>query len=120
MKSEITSIRPFIGAKDYAVSRAFYRELGFTENVIDGKLSVFHKDKISFYLQDYYHKDWIENTMLFLEVTDVQEQYQFLKDAKLDEKYPGVRLMAIKKETWGEECFLIDPAGVLLHFGLFY
>ena len=43
MKTAIKSIRSFIGAKDFDVSRAFYQELGFTEIPIDAKMSYFEQ-----------------------------------------------------------------------------
>lgn len=40
------SIRPFIGAKNFEISRRFYRELGFRESVLSPSLSVFkYKNK---------------------------------------------------------------------------
>lgn len=119
MKLEINSIRPFIGAKNYNISRAFYFDLGFEEVIISNDLSLFRTDNFSFYLQDYYQKDWIENTMLFLEVKDVNKQFQNLQESGLEKKYESVKVIPIKKESWGQECFVLDPAGVLLHFGSF-
>lgn len=119
MKLEINSLRPFIGAKDYDISRAFYNDLGFEEVVISHDLSLFTTDKFSFYLQNYYQKDWIENTMLFLEVKDVNLTFQNLQASALGKKYEGVKLIPIRKESWGAECFMLDPSGVLIHFGSF-
>jgi len=49
-----------IGAKNYAESSAFYRQLGFEEIVIDQKMSLFKvNDNLGFYLQDYYVKKWV-------------------------------------------------------------
>jgi len=66
------SIRTFIGAKDFTESRQFYSDIGFTEHVIDAKMSYFTvNNSLGFYLQDYYVKDWINNSMVFLEVDSV-------------------------------------------------
>ena len=65
------SIRPFIGSKDFQESRNFYTDLGFGETVLTSKLSLFQTGKLAFYLQDAYVKDWIDNTMVFLEVEDL-------------------------------------------------
>jgi hypothetical protein len=113
------SIRAFIGSKTFDTSRAFYRDLGFMESEISADMSLFEAGQFSFYLQNAYVKDWIENTMLFIEVNNVHQCYEDLLAQKLDEKYDGVKLIPIKKDYWGEECFMIDPAGVLLHFGQF-
>lgn len=118
MKNLIKSIRPFIGAKDFALSRNFYRELGFEETILDPKLSVFHLGSISFYLQDYYAKEWVDNTMIFVEVEDAEKFYDRLKNLDLT-KYETVKLVPVRTEPWGKECFIHDPSGVLWHFGHF-
>ena len=119
MKHQVKSIRPFIGAKDFEISRSFYRDLGFEETVLDAKFSVFKTDTIAFYLQDYYAKEWIDNTMIFLEVDDVNRYYNELLGLNLTEKYPNIKLVPIRDLDWGRECFLHDPSGILWHFGEF-
>lgn len=116
---ETKSIRTFIGAKDYEISRSFYRDLGFEEKVISEKMSLFTIQGLSFYLQDYYVKDWIENSMVLLEVGDVNRYWNFLQKLDLDKKYEGARLIPIRENDWGKECFLVDPSGVLWHFAEF-
>ncbi|WP_264530773.1 glyoxalase [Flavobacterium sp. N502540] len=118
MNHKAISIRPFIGAKDFEISRSFYRDLGFEEGVLDPKFSVFEVGELAFYLQDYYDKSWNENTMIFLEVEDVDYYYKELLALNLTEKY-GVKLTPIVHQDWGSECFLHDPSGVLWHFGKF-
>ncbi len=119
MQHNPISLRPFIGSKDFNVSRSFYRELGFEETIIDKSMSVFKTGNLAFYLQDYYAKEWIENTMLFLEVDDTQRYYNDLQALHLPTKYPAVKLTPIRNEAWGRECFLHDPSGILWHFGEF-
>jgi len=119
MKNKSTSIRPFIGAKDYDLSRHFYRDVGFEEVVLSKDMSLFKTDQLGFYLQHAYVKDWIDNTMVFVEVEDVDLYWKELSDLDLTTKYPGVRLTDIKQFDWGSECFLHDPSGILWHFGQF-
>lgn len=113
------SLRPFIGAKDFEVSRNFYKDLGFEEVILFHNMSLFTKDGFAFYLQDAYVKDWIENTMLFLEVENVEECYQELLSLNFPDKYDDVRLSTIQHNDWGSECFVHDPSGILWHFGEF-
>jgi len=120
MNQKTLSIRPFIGAKDFDVSRSFYRDLGFEEVVLFPDMSVFKKDRIAFYLQKAYIKDWIDNTMIFSEVEDLDLFWKELVSLKLTDKYEGVRLTPIRNEDWGRECFLHDPSGILWHFGIFH
>lgn len=119
MQSQIKSIRPFIGAKDFAESRSFYQDLGFEENVISQNLSVFTFNLVSFYLQNAYVKDWVDNSMLFLEVEDIEFFYQKIKDLNLNRTYPTVVLKSIISLDWGKEFFLHDPSGILWHIGSF-
>lgn len=119
MQHKVKSIRPFIGAKDYELSRSFYRDLGFRESVLFPSMSYFHAGPFGFYLQDAYVRDWIDNSMVFLEVEDVDRQWSELLALDLPSKYTGVKLTPIRDNDWGRECFLHDPSGILWHFGEF-
>ena len=120
MQPIIQSLRPFIGSKVYELSKQFYQELGWEVKDIPYDMSVvIINEQFSFYLQDYFVKDWVENTMLFLEIEDVPAYYKYLESLHLEEKYSGVKLHPIKKEEWGMEFFLTDPSTVLWHFGSF-
>ncbi len=77
MEHKAISIRPFIGAKDFDLSRSFYRDLGFEEKILSNNMSLFKTGELGFYLQDAYVSDWIDNTMIFLEVDDVS-RYRYL------------------------------------------
>lgn len=114
------SLRAFIGAKNYDLSRAFYREMGFEEVIIDESMSLFKiNDNLSFYLQNAYVKDWINNSMLFLEVEDLEGFQGELLQKELHRKYQNVRISEIRYESWGKEFFMHDTSGVLWHFGSF-
>lgn len=113
------SIRTFIGSKDYNESRSFYRELGFNEVAISENMSYFSMRKLGFYLQDAYVKDWINNTMVFFEVEDLESTFEQVRSLQLTEKYKNVRLSNIVYNDWGSEFFLHDPCGILWHFGIF-
>ncbi len=114
------SVRSFIGAKNFQVSRDFYRDLGFDEHLIGESMSYFQvQDSMGFYLQKYFVKKWVDNLMLFLEVEDLDECYADIEGRGLMEKYSNVRLSDIKVLDWGREFFLHDPSGVLWHFGSF-
>lgn len=119
MKSKILSIRPFIGAKNFSESRRFYMDLGFQEVVLSNNLSLFQTATIAFYLQDAYVKDWIDNTMIFIEVEDLDSCWNELVSLEITSKYKEAKLVPIRNLDWGRECFLHDPSGVLWHFGSF-
>lgn len=119
MEHNTKSIRPFIGAKNFELSREFYRDLGFEETVLSAEMSVFKTRELAFYLQNYYAKDWIDNSMIFLEVENVERFWNELLALDLPAKYEGVRVTPIREYDWGRECFLHDPSGILWHFGEF-
>jgi catechol 2,3-dioxygenase-like lactoylglutathione lyase family enzyme len=120
MQHKSISIRPFIGAKNFEESRAFYRDWGFEEISLGHNMSVFRTEGCSFYLQDAYVKDWIDNTMIFLEVDDVARYWNELVTLNLTDKYKTARISPIKHHDWGRECFVHDPSGILWHIGEFY
>ena len=116
----IKSIRSFIGAIDYDESLQFYRDLGFSVSTISPNMSyVSMADNIGFYLQDYYVKDWVNNSMLFLEVEDLDVYWSKVDTLNLPKKYRNVKLSNIVDNDWGREFFLHDPSGVLWHIGNF-
>jgi hypothetical protein len=119
MKHKAKSIRPFIGSKDFGISRRFYQDLGFTEIILGPNFSYFETKGIGFYLQDAYVKDWIDNTMLFLEVEDVNKFWTELLDLDLPAKYENIKLVPVREMDWGKECFIHDPSGILWHVGEF-
>ncbi len=52
MEHTAKSIRPFIGAKNFELSRSFYSDLGFQEKVLFHNMSLFKTGELGFYLQD--------------------------------------------------------------------
>jgi hypothetical protein len=119
MEHKAISIRPFIGAENFELSRSFYRDLGFTEKVLEQNMSYFNIQGFGFYLQNAYVRDWIDNTMVFMEVDDVEKHWNYLVGLDLTAKYERVKLTPVRNYDWGRECFVHDPSGVLWHFGEF-
>lgn len=119
MNDQIISIRPFIGAKDFSTSRAFYTALGFQEIITSSTMSYFKMGDFGFYLQDAFVKEWVDNTMLFLEVIDLDSFRQAVLKKQLIEKFPKVRISQIQYNNWGNEFFVHDPSGILWHIGNF-
>jgi len=120
MKITGKSIRPVIGSKNHNISRNFYLDLGFEEIIITSeKMSHFNIGQFGFYLQDYYVKDWVDNSMVFFEVDNLESNFKNIQNLGLTEKYENVRLSEIKYNKWGNEFFLHDPSGILWIFEKF-
>ena len=120
MQHKALSIRPFIGAKDFEVSRQFYKDLGFEETILGPSMSVFITQNLALYLQNAYVQDWIDNTMIFVEVEDANQYYNELSALNLTLKYENVKVVPTRYNDWGKEFFLHDPSGILWHFGTFF
>ena len=108
-----SNIQPFIPTLDFATSRQFYIDFGFEVAYEDHDLTLFKKDKISFFIQRYYVKAWAENTMLQLYVDNLEDIRIQIKALKVS--YPMIKYTDIKDVHYGKTIHLIDPAGVLLH-----
>ncbi len=98
MNSSAKAILPFLGSKNFQESCSFYELLGFEVKPISkGFAKILIKGKIGFYLQDYYSKEWCENTMVFLEVEGLETQRESILKLDLHEKFPGVKISEIRK-----------------------
>jgi catechol 2,3-dioxygenase-like lactoylglutathione lyase family enzyme len=117
MRFHAKNIRTFIGAKNYEISRAFYQALGYEEIELSDNMCLFKvNDSLGFYLQNYYVKNWVENSMIFLEVDDIEICEQELLSKVLPGTFKGVKISKITSFDWGREIFLHDPSGVLWHY----
>ena len=111
----IKDIRGFIGAKDFQESRRFYLAWGF-EEVPLGNMSLFKVvNNLGFYLQDAYVKDWVDNSMLFLEVEDIFAYEKELLSKDLISEFPKARISPVKDFSHGKQIFVHDPSGILWH-----
>lgn len=116
MHHQAQNIRAFIGTQDYQNSISFYEKLGFQRIEIGDKMMLFKvNESLGFYLQNYYVKDWVDNSMLFLQVEDLDQYFIDLKKLELEKQYPKVRIDEIKAFEWGRVVYMHDPAGVLWH-----
>ena len=117
---KVKNLRTFLPSKDYDLSRRFYQKLGFTETWYSPKMSVYKLGEFSFYLQKFYVEDWANNFMMFVEVENCDDWWIYMEDLNLKEEFPTVKSIPPKSEEWGRECMLIDPTGILWHFGEYY
>jgi hypothetical protein len=107
-------IRPFLPAKDFAVSKSFYEAIGFQLQYHDDSIAIFEFEGAGFLLQNYYVEEWAGNWMSQLFVPDLDNWW--LRTEGLAERF-GVRApVAPKMQDWGIRVgFLVDPSGVLWH-----
>jgi catechol 2,3-dioxygenase-like lactoylglutathione lyase family enzyme len=114
---EIVEIKAFIPAKNYALSKQFYQDMGFTLASDTVGVAYFYYGNNSFLLQDFYEKDHAENFMLHLLVKDVAAWHAHLMAQDLVNKY-HIHLSDIETQPWKMLDFTItDPSGVLWRIG---
>lgn len=110
-------LKAFVPAKDFALSKRFYAELGFTQRSEGGGVAYFCVDSSAFLLQDFYEPALAENLAMHLLVTDVQAWRAHVDAQDLAGRY-GVRVTPVKEQAWGiTEFVVIDPSGVCWHIG---
>jgi len=110
------SLQPFVpSGKDLEIAKDFFQQLGFTMNWDAGDYAGFEKDGCKFILQNYVNKDFAENFMLTVNVTDVDEFRKEVIDKQLPQKF-GIRIGQVSIQPYGREVNIIDLAGVCWHF----
>lgn len=110
---KVTEIKAFVPARDFALSRQFYQDLGFTLASDGGGVAYFHFGEVSFLLQDYYHDALAEHFMMHILVEDVAAWWAHVNDSGVAARY-GVKVTEIVRQSWRmKEFCLYDPSGVL-------
>lgn len=113
----VTEIKAFVPAKDFALSKQFYQDIGFTMASDGDGVAYFHYGNASFLLQDFCAESFAENFMMHILVADVEAWWETIHASGVQEKY-GVRLTAIEAQPWRMRDFcLTDPSGVLWRIG---
>ncbi|CAN7659743.1 glyoxalase [Rhizobium sp. LjRoot30] len=110
-------IKAFVPAKDFELSRRFYRDLGFVEELLSDQLAFFYTGRASFLLQRFYNQQHAENFMMHLLVEDVDAWWEHVEAQHLARKYL-VRAAPPEDRPWGIRDFiLVDPSSVLWRIG---
>src|ERR1700693_4682796 len=109
----VAAMRPMVPAKDFEISKRFYIELGFqprplTDRLVEMQLGVF-----SFILQAYYVREWADNFVVHMTVSNVGLWWDHIVSLDLASRYGVKSPGAPKQEDWGLVVNVIDPSGVL-------
>ena len=111
----VSAMRPTVPAKDLDTSKRFYIELGFrprqlTDRLVEMQLGVF-----SFILQDYYVREWADNFVVHVTVSDVGAWWNHIVSLDLPARY-RVKIQAPESQGWAVVAGVTDPSGVLWRF----
>ena len=104
-------VKAFVPSKDFALSKRFYRDLGFSIGWSSDELAYLHHGNSSFLLQNFYVKEHADNFMMHLLVENVEAWWGHVRDNRLAAKY-GVKVDPPEDRPWGIRDFVVvDPTG---------
>jgi hypothetical protein len=107
--------RPFLPAKDFALSKAFYEALGFAK-LLDGEVAIFQVGAGGFILQNFFQEQLAANFMMQLMVDDLEAWWAHIEALNLPARFGVKPPRAPALQPWGlKVAYLFDPAGVLWH-----
>jgi hypothetical protein len=107
--------RPFLPAKDFAVSKRFYDALGFRK-LLDGEVAIYGIGATSFILQNYFQKEWAGNFMMQLQVDDLDAWWARIVSLDLPAHFGVPAPKPPAMQPWGLRiAYIVDPSGVLWH-----
>lgn len=110
------SIRPFVPARDFDLSKRFYEALGFTKVLDSREVAIFRMGSSSFILQNYFQKDWAENFMMQLMVDDLDSWWKHIQSLDLPGQFGVSEPKPPALQPWGLRiAYVVDPSGVLWH-----
>ena len=112
----VIGLKAFVPAKDGAIARQFYMDLGFTQNWANDQIAEFQIGSFGFLLQNFYVQQHAENFMMNLMVEDADAWWEHIERSGLKQKYPGIMAKPPALQPWGlRVLYLSDPTGVLWH-----
>jgi len=117
--SNMTTIeaKAYVPAKDFALSKRFYQDLGFELAWSSDHLAYLRRGHASFLLQNFYNKEHADHFMMHLLVEDADAWWRHVEEQGLRAKY-GVEAEPPADRSWGLRDFeIIDPTGVLWRIG---
>ena len=101
-----------VPAKDFDTSQRFHVELGFEARRLADRLVEMRLGVFSFILQDHYVREWADNFVIQLTVSDVRLWWDHIVSLDLPARY-SVKTRSPAAEGWATVAGLTDPSGVL-------
>jgi len=110
------SLQPFVpSGEDFESSKKLFQELGFTANWDSGDYIGFQRDDCKFILQKFSNREFAENFMISVGISNADEFWKEVNEKQLPQKF-GIRLGTPTEQPYGREVNIIDMAGVCWHF----
>jgi hypothetical protein len=84
----VKAMRPMVPARDFEISRRFYVDLGFQpQALIPDRLVEMSLGACSFMLQAYYVRQWADNFVIHMGVTDLDLWWDHIRALDLPSRY---------------------------------
>ena len=110
------SLQPFVpSGSDFERSKKLFSALGFDIRSDAGDYISFDKDGCRFILQKFNNREFAENFMITVNVSNAEEFRKMVLDKKIPEAF-GIRIGEVTQQPYGKEVNIIDIAGVCWHF----
>jgi uncharacterized glyoxalase superfamily protein PhnB len=110
------SARPFLSARDFATSKAFYAALRFGCELDTDEVAIYRVGTTSFLLQNHYQQQWAENCMMQLMVDDLDAWWDRIVALDLPTRFGVAEPTPPATPPWGlRVAYVVDPCGVLWH-----
>lgn len=117
MNLQTVEIKAFVPARDFELSKQFYRDLGFSIPWSSDELAYLHAGDCSFLLQKFFVPGHSANFMMHLLVADVDAWWAHVQAQRLAERF-GVRALPPEDRPWAIRDFVLDdPTGVMWRIG---
>jgi len=116
--SNLTTVeaKAFVPARDFALSKQFYQDLGFDLAWSDNSLAYLWHGNSSFLLQNFYNEVHAGNFMMHLLVKDVDAWWRHVQAQGIATKY-GTKIQPPEDHGSMRDFVLVDPTGVLWRIG---
>ena len=98
---DVLDLKAFVPAKDFALSRRFYRDLGFTEKWGNEQVAEMEIGGFRFLLQNFYVKELAENFMMHLMVGDADRRWKHIAEKNLVQEYRLGMARPPALQPWG-------------------
>src|SRR5580700_1993189 len=92
-------IKAFVPARDFALSKQFYQDLGFELAWSDDDLAYMRHGDSAFLLQNFYNEMHADNFMMHLLVTDVDAWWHHVQAQSIASKY-GTKAEPPEDRPW--------------------
>lgn len=116
MPLTIKSLKPYVPAKDYELSKRFYAALGFNASEGWGGTTDFELNGFAFRLQNYYVQEWADNFMFVISVEDVDAWHRRAVELLDSHAFAGMRVQPPAPVDDALVLHVFDPTGVLMIF----